>query len=163
MAEAVVEKLKQIPLFEEIRDNEAYLAMVQQICRHRSVRGGSVVIQEGENGSEMYIMLSGAVEIKRKTRAGDDYTVVRLKAENNVFFGEMALIDDDVRSATIKTVLDSEFLVLTKADFLKLGEDHPQIALPITRVIAKILAGRLRKTTGDMLTIFDALVNELQQ
>jgi CRP-like cAMP-binding protein len=75
----------------------------------------------------------------------------------------MALIDDDTRSATIVATEDSEFLVITKEDFLTLGVGYPQIALPITREIAKILASRLRKTTGDMLTIFDALVNELQQ
>jgi CRP-like cAMP-binding protein len=108
-------------------------------------------------------MLKGRVAIRRQTRAGDDYTVVNLRAEDNVFFGEMALIDDDTRSATIVAAEDSEFLIVTKEDFVRLGESHPQIVLPITREIGKILASRLRKTTGDMLTIFDALVNELQQ
>lgn len=159
----VTSKLKQIPLFAEISGNDSYLGRLQEICRARSVSGGQVVIQEGEKGSEMYIMLSGRVEIRRRTRAGDDYTVVKLRAEDNVFFGEMALIDDDVRSATIVTTEDSDFLVVSKKDFIDLGDQHPQIALPITREIAKILASRLRKTTGDMLTIFDALVSELQE
>ena len=43
-----------------------------------------------------------------------------------------------------------------------MGNDYPHIGLPITRAISKILAGRLRKTTEDMLTIFDALVSEIQ-
>lgn len=163
MDQSVVEKLKQIPLFADISDNAEDMDRLQAISRPRSVSGGEVVIKEGERGSEMYIMLSGRVEIRRRTRAGDDYTVVKLRAEDNVFFGEMALIDDDVRSATIVTTVDSEFLVLTKRDFLELGDEHPHIALPITREIAKILASRLRKTTGDMLTIFDALVTELQE
>ena len=163
MDTSVTEKLKQIPLFAEISSNEEYLGHLQEICRARSVAGRQVVIQEGEKGSEMYIMLSGRVEIRRRTRAGDDYTVVKLRAEDNVFFGEMALIDDDVRSATIVTTEDSDFLIVTKQDFIRLGDQYPQIALPITREIAKILASRLRKTTGDMLTIFDALVSELQE
>jgi CRP-like cAMP-binding protein len=74
----------------------------------------------------------------------------------------MALIDDDRRSATVIATEDSEFLVISKNDFLSLGNKYPAIGLPITRAIAKILASRLRKTTGDMLTIFDALVQELQ-
>jgi CRP/FNR family cyclic AMP-dependent transcriptional regulator len=78
------------------------------------------------------------------------------------FFGELALIDDDKRSATVVATEDSEFLVITKADFTRLGDTYPSIGLPITRAIAKILASRLRKTTGDMLTIFDALVSEIQ-
>ena len=158
----VTEKLKQIPLFAEISGNDDYMSRLEAICRWRTVAGGHVVIQEGEKGSEMYIMLSGNVEIRRRTRAGDDYTVVKLRAEDNVFFGEMALIDDDVRSATIVTAVDSDFLLISKEDFMKLGDERPEIALPVTRVIAGILASRLRKTTGDMLTIFDALVSELQ-
>ena len=163
MEQSAIEKLKKISLFQEIRDNDEYMKELEAICRDRSVSRGQVVIQEGEKGSEMYIMLSGAVEIQRKTRAGDSYTVAKLRAEFNVFFGEMALIDDDVRSATIIATEDSEFLMITKEDFLALGKKYPQIVLPITRVIAQILASRLRNTTGDMLTIFDALVNELQQ
>lgn len=163
MDRSVIEKLKLIPLFAKIRENDEHMERLQSICRPKAVRAGETVIREGDRGSEMYIMLAGRVEIRRRTRAGDDYTVVKLRAEDNVFFGEMALIDDDVRSATIVTTEDSEFLVVTKGDFLELGNRFPEISLPITREIAKILASRLRKTTGDMLTIFDALVTELQE
>ena len=163
VAKDILDKLRQIPLFEDIRENEEYISQFFSICQERRVPEGQVIIKEGERGSEMFIMLKGRVEIQRRTRAGDDYTVVMLRAEDNVFFGEMALIDDDTRSATIVATTDSEFLVITKEDFIRLGAEFPQIALPITREIAKILASRLRKTTGDMLTIFDALVNELQQ
>jgi CRP/FNR family transcriptional regulator, cyclic AMP receptor protein len=159
--EEIVEKLKQIPLFEEIKDNSEYINSLTEICRIREYKAGDVIIKEGDLGSEMYIVYEGGVEIKKRTRAGDDYTVVKLKAEYNVFFGELALIDDDKRSATVAASEDSKFLVITKDSFLKLGNDQPEIGLPITRAIAKILAGRLRKTTSDMLTIFDALVNEL--
>lgn len=157
----IVEKLKQIPLFEEIKGNPDYITSLMKICRIREYKEGEVIIREGDLGSEMYIVYEGGVEIKKRTRAGDDYTVVKLKAEYNVFFGELALIDDDKRSATVIAREDSKFLVITKDNFLKLGNNQPEIGLPITRAIAKILAGRLRKTTSDMLTIFDALVNEL--
>ncbi len=163
MDKEILAKLKQVPLLGDIKDNDEQIAEFQSICGTRSVRSGEVIIKEGERGSEMFIMLKGRVAIQRRTRAGDDYTVVNLRAEDNVFFGEMALIDDDTRSATIVATEESEFLVITKEDFQRLGESHPQIVLPITREIGKILASRLRKTTGDMLTIFDALVNELQQ
>lgn len=160
--EAVGVRLKQIPLFAAIKDIPDQLARLQGICRSRSVASGHTVIAEGDVGSEMYIVYSGAVEIKKRTRAGDDYTVVVLRAQDNVFFGELALIDDDKRSATVVTREDSEFLVIEKRDFLALGDNHPEIGLPITRALATILSSRLRKTTGDMLTIFDALVQELQ-
>lgn len=163
MDEAILEKLKQIPLFSDIKNDNAQIAQFESICGLRSVSAGDVIIKEGEHGSEMFIMLKGQVAIQRRTRAGDDYTVVNLRAQDNVFFGEMALIDDDTRSATIIAIEDSEFLVVTKESFQEMGKSHPDIVLPITLQIGRILASRLRKTTGDMLTIFDALVNELQQ
>ncbi len=157
------DKLRQIHLFASIRDDDEALERFRKITRLTSESRGTVMIREGDVGAEMYIVYRGAVEIQKRTRAGDNYTVVRLSSEDNVFFGELALVDDDKRSATVIATEDSEFIVISKTDFVKLGDERPDIGLPITREIAKILASRLRKTTGDMLTIFDALVSELQQ
>ena len=158
----VHEKLVGIPLFAEIKDNAEHLAELMKISRRKHFTAGEVIIQEGDIGDEMYIVLQGGVEIRKRTRAGDDYTVVFLNAEQNVFFGELAMIDDDKRSATVIASRDSEFLVIRKQDFIDLGNGHPQIGLPITRAISRLLASNLRRTTQDMLTIFDALVNEIQ-
>ena len=161
--EMIRDKLRQIPIFHALRDAPEHLSLLEGICKLKRSPKGTVMIKEGDIGNEMYVVYSGEVEIKKRTRAGDDYTVLRLTAEQNVFFGEIALIDDDRRSATVVATQDSEFLVITKASFLKLGDEYPEIGLPITREIAKILASRLRKTTGDMLILFDALVNEIQE
>lgn len=162
MEHADIEKLKQIPLFSEIRKNQKSMEKLADICKTRYYKKGDIIIKEGETGDEMFIVMSGGVEILKRTRAGDDYTVVRLLAEHNVFIGELALIDDDTRSATVRASMDSDFLVIRKKDFVSLGNDYPKIGLTITRAIAKLLAGRLRKTNQDMLTLFDALVTEIQ-
>ncbi len=162
MENEVLERLKNIAIFDEIKDQPAALDKFQGICRIKRFARDDTIFREGEVGSEMFIVYRGGVEIRKRTRAGDSYTVVKLRAEHNVFFGELALVDDDSRSATVIAVEDSEFIVITKEDFISLGRSNPEIVLPITRSIAKILAGRLRKTTQDMLTIFDALVNEIQ-
>lgn len=158
----IIEKLKQIPLFAGICENDEYMNEVSRICTTRKYRKEEHIIKEGDIGSEMFIVYDGAVEIIKRSRAGDDYTVVKLKAEYNVFFGEMALIDDDKRSATVLASEDSVFIVIDKDDFEKLGNRKPEIGLPVTRVILKTLASRLRKTNEDMLTLFDALVNEIR-
>ena len=157
----IVGRLSSIPLFESIKDNTTALQELARICHTETAGKGKTIIAEGELGSTLYIVDTGGVEIHKRTRAGDDYTVVQLQAENNVFFGELALIDDDKRSATVIATEDSEFIVIEKSRFLSLGDTHPAIALPITRAISRIVASRLRKTTSDMLTIFDALVEEI--
>lgn len=163
LKEDIEQKLKSIPFFIEIKKNKEYMASLLSIIKIRKYSRGKYIIKEGEIGSELFIVYKGSVEIRKKTRAGDDYTVVLLKADDNAFFGEMALIDDDRRSATVIASEDSIFLVINKEDFLSLGNKYPAIGLPVTRAISKILAGRLRKTTCDMLTLFDALVNEIEE
>lgn len=158
----IIAKLKKIPLFAGISENDEFLNEISKICTIRKFKKEETIIKEGDIGSEMFIVYDGAVEIMKKTRAGDDYTVVKLKAEHNVFFGEMALIDDDKRSATVLCSVDSIFIVMEKDDFVRLGNRKPEIGLPVTRVILKTLASRLRQTNEDMLTLFDALVNEIQ-
>ncbi len=158
----ILERLGRIPIFEELKSNPEALNAFADYVKLKSFPAGAVIIREGEEGSEMFIVYSGRVEIQKKTRAGDSYTVAVLESEHNVFFGELALIDDDTRSATVIAKEDSTFLVITKDDFIDLGKKHPDYALPITVTIARILASRLRKTTSDMLTIFDALVEEVK-
>lgn len=158
----IISKLKQIPLFADICENEEYMNEISRICTIRKFRKDEVIIRENDIGSEMFIVYDGAVEIVKRTRAGDNYTVVILKAEYNVFFGEMGLIDDDKRSATVMASEDSVFIVIDKDEFEKLGNRKPEIGLPVTRVILKTLVSRLRKTNEDMVTLFDALVNEIQ-
>lgn len=156
-------RLRQIPIFESIKDDERSLDQIVHICGAMRVPQGRVIIEEGSLGSEMYILHSGEVEIRKITRAGDQYTVVQLNADLNVFFGELALIDNDRRSASVTARRDSVVLRIAKKDFYALGREWPHIALPIVLSIAQILGERLRKTTSDMLTIFDALVQELSE
>lgn len=157
-----LEKLKKIALFEAIKDDEEAMKKIIDIGFYKKFEAGEALIKEGEVGDELFILLSGAVDILKKTRAGDNYLVVSLKSDFNIFIGEMALIDDDRRSATVTATEKSEAMVIGKKDFLTLGDSDPHIGLPVTRAIAKIVAGRLRKTNDDMMTLFDALVSEVQ-
>jgi CRP/FNR family transcriptional regulator, cyclic AMP receptor protein len=158
----ILAKLKNISLFESIRDKDGAMEKLLEIVDFKLFKKEETLIKEGTTADdEMFILHKGSVEIKKLTRSGDMYTVAKLKAEQNIFFGELALIDDDKRSATVITCEDSEFITISKKAFVELGNNHPEIGLPITRAISKNLSARLRKTTEDMLTIFDALVNEI--
>lgn len=158
----LLERLGKISLFSEIRNDPDHMNRLLEICTTISFKSGEQIIREGDLGSGMYILSKGGVTIRKRTRSGDTYTVVNLRAADNVFFGELSLIDDERRSATVIASEDSECLEITKAAFTKLGDEHPSLGLPITREIARILASRLRKTNEDMMTIFDALLNELK-
>ncbi|MCP4295252.1 MAG: cyclic nucleotide-binding domain-containing protein, partial [Proteobacteria bacterium] len=96
------------------------------------------------------------------TKQNEEYTIVDLQADWNVFFGEIALMDNDERSASIRVLEDCGVLVMDRDKFNDLGKSHPALCLHVTQVIVKIICGRLRGVNDDVILLFDALVNEVQ-
>ena len=153
--------LKKIVLFEDFKDDPAVLRKINELFVEKKARKGSVIIKEGDVGDELYIIKNGSVRIEKNTLQNEPYTVVQLTADQHVFFGEIGLLLHDTRSATVVAEENSTFLVTNRSKFLKFGEREPLVALKITRQIAQILAKRLQKTNQDVVTLFSALVTEI--
>ena len=153
--------LKNIVLFKDFKDDRAVLKKIEKLFNEVSAKKGETIFREGREGDELYIIKRGSVRIVKNTLQNEPYTVVMLSAAQNVFFGEMGLLLNDTRSATVVAEEDSTFLVSNRKKFLEFGESEPYIALLITRQIAQILAQRLRKTNQDVVTLFSALVDEI--
>ncbi len=151
-----------VPLFAAFREQPPQLAIVADAMVARSIPAGTVVIREGESGDEMFVLLRGEVEVSKTTIRQEKFAVARLFDRDHTLFGELALVDDEIRSATITAVTDCEVLVLTRKAFDELGDAHPDIGLPIQRALAKQVARRLRATNADVLLLFDALVREVE-
>jgi CRP-like cAMP-binding protein len=111
----------------------------------------------------MYILNQGRVRIEKDTLEKERYTVATLTHKMNVFFGEIALMDNDIRSATVITETDCECYVIKQEDFENLGNQQPHIGLAITREIAKIICSRLRKSNQEYINLFEALVYEIEK
>jgi len=158
----IFKKLRNISLFAKFKDDCHAIEKIRGIIEMRSFQKGDFIIKEGDQGDEMFILSRGRVSIEKRTLKDDSYTVVKLTDEMNVFFGELALMDDDVRSASVIAETDCECMVIKKADFDQLGDSDTRIGLYVTREIAKILAGRLRNASRDNITLFEALVNEIE-
>lgn len=161
--EQIVETLKRVPLFQAFREKEDDLALLAAVMTTRTVRSGSLVVEEGQIGEELFILQRGEVEITKTTLQDEQYTVAVLGDEAHPFFGELALVDADKRSATIRALKPCEVLVLKRKDFEKLGNDHPHLGLSIMRNLAKIISRRFRDTNDDVVLLFEALVKEVSQ
>jgi CRP-like cAMP-binding protein len=153
--------LKNIVLFEDYKEDKTVLKKIDEIFVERKARKGDKIIKEGEAGDELYIIKNGSVRVEKNTLQNEPYTVVQLTAAQNVFFGEIGLLLHDTRSATVVAEENSTFLVTNRNKFLQFGEREPLVALKITRQIAQILAKRLQKTNQDVVTLFSALVTEI--
>jgi CRP/FNR family transcriptional regulator, cyclic AMP receptor protein len=160
--EEITNRLKDFALFEDIANDDEKMDRIASILEPRQIKAGEFIMKQGDQGEELFLLLTGAVRVLKNTRQDEEYTIVDLKADYNVFFGEMALMDSDVRSASIKVLEDCDVLVMGKNKFFELGNKHPEIGLPITRIIGKKICSNLRSVNNDVILLFDALVNEIQ-
>jgi len=155
-------KLRNIVLFKDFKDNIEVLEKIEGLFSEKISKKGDVIIKEGDEGDELYIIKTGSVLILKNTLQNEAYTVVKLSAEQHVFFGEIGLLLNDKRSATVTAEVDSTFLMTNRKKFLEFGEKESYIALLITRQIAQILSKRLLKSNQDVVTLFSALVDEIE-
>ena len=161
--QAVIEKLKKVKLFGKLGDDEERLAKLARIVTWQQCKAGDEVLSEGTEGSDLYILQKGTVRIIKRTLDQERYTIISLKDDEDAFFGELALLDREVRSASVLAETDCEFLVINREDFNQLGEDDPRLGLLVTRAIGKELSKRLRKANKDMVILFQALVEQVAE
>ncbi|MBW1740860.1 MAG: cyclic nucleotide-binding domain-containing protein [Deltaproteobacteria bacterium] len=160
---SIIAKLRKIELFQCIKDDDERLAKLAGIVSVRHCKAGHRVITEGEEGSEFYILNKGTVGILKRTLDNDVFTIDTLTDKEDVFFGELALMDEELRSASVAADTDCEFLVINRDDFNRLGEEDPLLGLLVTRAIGRALSKRLRKTNEDLIILFEALVGEVAE
>ncbi len=161
--EEKIESLKKITLFKDVANDPSAIKVIADLFETVSYTTGNTVIEEGVFGDSIYIIKKGTVEVIKKTLQGDAYVVTELSADMSIFFGEVALLDPEKRSATVKCKTDCEFYVLNKEQFKKYGDENPKYGLIITRELSRILCQRLRKSSDDVVTLFDALVEEVEK
>jgi CRP/FNR family transcriptional regulator, cyclic AMP receptor protein len=160
--DVIIGKLKQVSFFSMFENDDETIARIAGMCNRRFFSAGKYIIREGDYGDELFIAVSGEIEIIKNTLQNEEYTVTTFYAdEGGVNFGEIALIDNDRRSASVLAKTDCECLVITRDDFIKFGDENPRAGLEITRAIASQLCGNLRKSNSDIITLFSALVEEI--
>jgi CRP/FNR family transcriptional regulator, cyclic AMP receptor protein len=158
----IITILRNVSFFRPFRDDRATMEKIASLCKTKMIKRGRAIIQEGEYGDDLFIIARGEIEIVKKTLQKDEYTVTTLNAgSGSVYVGELALIDNEMRSATVIAKSDCRCLVIDRNVFIAFGDENPSIGLTITRMIAGQLSQKLRKANEDVITIFSALVDEI--
>jgi CRP/FNR family cyclic AMP-dependent transcriptional regulator len=157
-----LERLKQINLFSDIAEDLPRLKAILDHTTISYVRKGDAIIREGGNGRQPVSSSIRQRQDNEKTVQDEDYTVVILHDHMNIYFGEIALVDNDRRSATVLAETNCELIKLTRKDFLAMAEADPLLGYRILSQIAKKLSGSLRKMNSDVITLFEALVTEVE-
>lgn len=127
----------------------------------RAVSAGETIIREGEDGESLFVIAEGRARTEKRTPSGDSWTV-RFYEKGGVF-GELSLLDRVRRSATVVAETDGTLVVIERERFIDFGDHHPAAGLMVTRRLAERLSSRLRSANEDVVTLFSALVHEVER
>jgi CRP-like cAMP-binding protein len=129
--DAKVELIRHVPLFAECSKKE--LRQIASLADEIDFKPGKVLIHEGRPGREFFVLVEGRVEVSRGGKPIDTM-------EDGNFFGEVALISDHPRNATVTALTPVDLLVITERDFRSLLADSPQIQRKVLVALADRLA-----------------------
>jgi len=134
----ITDLLKQIPLFESLLDSERQ--RLASLLKRHSLSKGEILFHKGDVGSAFFIIIKGLIKIGVSNKMGDEVTLARLR--DGDFFGEMALLDEQPRSADATALEDSTLYVLDRNDFFPFLIQNENAV----RSILRALSMRLRRT-----------------
>jgi CRP-like cAMP-binding protein len=140
--------LQKVPLFSQLAP--ADLQRVVEVARERSYPKNSVILFEDDPGDALYVVATGQVKV---VLIGEDGREVILSVlGEGEFFGEMALIDDEPRSAHVIAMEDSTLIVLRREDFQGILIHAPGIALALLRELSRRLR-RVDEKVGSLVLL----------
>jgi len=141
--EGAVALLSQVPVFETL--GEAELARVSEVAVPRRFPAGQVIFREGDQSDTCYVMRSGHARAVREHAGGRTISLAHFGPGD--IFGELAMFDDERRSATVETLDEVEAIAILGADMRRLLREHPDIAAKIV-----ISLGRRLREANERLT-----------
>lgn len=107
---------------------------------------GELLFNEGEMGNQLCFVISGELEVIKQSMQGESVVINTLNTGDTV--GEMSIIDELPRSATIKSKTSAKLAILTKENFKEISEKHPKISINILKNIARKLSLHLRRSSA---------------
>jgi CRP-like cAMP-binding protein len=139
--------LRQVPIYKDFSKKE--FTELEKLVHHRTYASGDFVFKNRAPGEGMYIIMKGTIKITIGTRSGDEKVLAELKEGD--FFGELALFDNEPRSANALATTDSKLIGFFTADLLSLQDRNPQITNKILMNLGSMLGERLRNTNHLLL------------
>ncbi|MCB9134053.1 MAG: cyclic nucleotide-binding domain-containing protein [Anaerolineales bacterium] len=134
--------LAQVPLFKGLRDRQ-----IKQLASRfvtRAYHPHEYIVSQGKGGAGMFVVVSGHAEAILESMDGDK-TVVNTFGPSD-FFGEIALLDDGPRTASVVATEETECLILSRPDFIAVMQADAEMGV----VIAQELANRIRKLINSL-------------
>jgi CRP/FNR family transcriptional regulator, cyclic AMP receptor protein len=140
----IIDFLVNIPLFDDLKTEELYLVAGEM--NFMDLEPGEILFKEGETGDYVCFVEEGSLEVLKRSEKGHYATLAILNRGRSI--GEMAVIDEFPRSATVRARTSAALVILTRRGFDLILERHPAIGLKVLKGISRLLSQNLRRTSS---------------
>lgn len=159
------EFLSFVPIFSELPTDE--LIKIEKIGSKKKYLKNEIILKEDEAGTALFVIVSGKVKVARTSADGKE-VILTILCEND-FFGEMAILDGQTRSATVIAMEDTELFIIQRNDFLNLLSTHPEVSIALLQELTKrlraadvkIKALSLKDAEGKVATVLLQLADDI--
>ena len=127
--------ISQVPLFSDLSQREVQILAAN--CREREYPEGATLLRQGETGVGLFILISGKVQVTQQSGSGDTRNLGVF--ERGAVLGEMSLLDDLPRTATVIATEPTRALVIPVWDFRAVLRDSPEIGIKLLAVMSRRL------------------------
>lgn len=147
---SLVNFLKQSDIFYQLTPTQ--LELVANVCQEVIYQTGEIIFKENSNGKELYIIAQGEIEITitpgvAESASGSENETVIAKLRGGQSFGEVALVDEGLRSASARaSQKDTRLLIIQRDKLIMLCETYPQLGYRLMHNLAADLAMKIRNT-----------------
>jgi len=136
-----VDRLKRVPLFAKME--LAKLKLLAFTSDRMSFRPQQVLFHQGDDGDAAYVIMKGEADVVAETAGGD---IPLARVGENAIVGEIAILCEVPRTATVKAATQMDTLRIEKEHFLRLIREFPELGIEVMRE----LADRLTRTTAEL-------------
>ncbi|MFC1499725.1 Crp/Fnr family transcriptional regulator [Candidatus Zixiibacteriota bacterium] len=142
--------LKQSALFTGL--HEGQFAVLCRLAEIQKFQEGEVIVAEGTPGDRFFVLMDGEVSIEKNTPEGYPRPLASL-TERGAFFGEMAVVDIEPRSATARAFKRTSVVMFTKEALVTMFDEFPELMTLVGFNIARVLSQRLRSIDEDLAAL----------
>jgi carbon-monoxide dehydrogenase iron sulfur subunit len=132
--------LRNAPLFRVLDDDS--LTAIEELLAEKTCPEGTVIFAEGDPADALYVIVRGGVQVSKRMQSGREVPLTHLGPGD--VFGEMGVIEDQPRMATVTTTEPSKLLALSREGFRSLLLEHPRISFRMLQVLSRRVRERSR-------------------
>ena len=150
---SLIDRLSNVSFFSEL--NKEQLAVVSEHVELINLAPETTVFSEGDIGDSLYYIIKGSLGVVKDSDWGEDVKLATLS--EGYSFGEMSLIDDFPRSASVVSQTDAIIIKLKKTDFDYIVDKHLEIGLVMLKKISKFLCRHVREANASLADFLEPI------